>query len=61
MPRMIKPNDNMGKAKTKPTPKPIATKKPKKPLTASERAFLKNQKEKAKAVKRTGNYPNTAN
>jgi hypothetical protein len=36
-------------------------KKPKKPLTASERAFLKNQREKAKAVKRTGIYPNTAN
>jgi hypothetical protein len=31
------------------------------PLTASERAFLKNQREKAKAVKRTGIYPNTAN
>lgn len=39
-------------------PKPKATKKP---LTASEKAFIKNQKEKAKAVKRTGIYPNTAN
>lgn len=33
----------------------------KKPLTASEKAFIKNQKEKAKATKRTGVYPNTAN
>lgn len=41
----------------KPTPKPTA----KKPLTASEKAFIKNQKEKAKATKRTGVYPNTAN
>ena len=39
-------------------PKPKTTKKP---LTASEKAFIKNQKEKAKAVKRTGIYPNTAN
>ena len=30
-------------------------------LTASEKAFIKNQKEKAKATKRTGVYPNTAN
>lgn len=44
----------------KPKPKPTA-KATKKPLTASERAFIKNQKEKAKATKRTGNYPNTAN
>ena len=35
--------------------------KDKKPLTASEKAFVKNQKEKAKATKRTGVYPNTAN
>jgi hypothetical protein len=42
----------------KPTPKPTATKKP---MTASEKAFIKNQKEKAKATKRTGVYPNTAN
>lgn len=42
----------------KPKPKPTATKKP---LTASEKAFIKNQKEKAKATKRTGVYPNTAN
>ena len=33
----------------------------KKTLTKSEKAFLKNQKEKAKATKRTGVYPNTAN
>ena len=32
-----------------------------KPMTASEKAFIKNQKEKAKATKRTGVYPNTAN
>ena len=38
-----------------------AAENPKKPLTASERAFVKNQKEKAKATKRTGVYPNTAN
>jgi hypothetical protein len=37
---------------------PKATKKP---MTASEKAFIKNQKEKAKATKRTGVYPNTAN
>ncbi len=42
----------------KETPKPKTTKKP---LTASEKAFVKNQKEKAKATKRTGVYPNTAN
>jgi hypothetical protein len=41
-----------------PKPKPKTTKKP---LTASEKAFIKNQKEKAKATKRTGVYPNTAN
>ena len=45
-------------ASKEPTPKPTATKKP---LTASEKAFIKNQKEKAKATKRTGVYPNTAN
>jgi hypothetical protein len=44
----------------KPTPKPTA-KATKKPMTASEKAFIKNQKEKAKATKRTGVYPNTAN
>ncbi len=43
------------KNKSKPTAKA------KKPLTASEKAFIKNQKEKAKATKRTGVYPNTAN
>jgi hypothetical protein len=37
------------------------TAKAKKTLTASEKAFIKNQKEKAKATKRTGVYPNTAN
>jgi hypothetical protein len=46
-------------AKSTATPK--ATVKPKKPMTASEKAFIKNQKEKAKATKRTGVYPNTAN
>ena len=35
--------------------------KAKKAMTASEKAFVKNQKEKAKATKRTGVYPNTAN
>ena len=48
------------KAAAKPTPKPTA-KATKKPMTASEKAFIKNQKEKAKATKRTGVYPNTAN
>jgi hypothetical protein len=43
-----------------PTPKPTA-KATKKPMTASEKAFIKNQKEKEKATKRTGVYPNTAN
>jgi hypothetical protein len=38
-----------------------AAKATKKPMTASEKAFIKNQKEKAKATKRTGVYPNTAN
>ena len=38
-----------------------AAAKAKKPMTASEKAFIKNQKEKAKATKRTGVYPNTAN
>jgi hypothetical protein len=42
------------------TPKPTV-KATKKPMTASEKAFIKNQKEKAKATKRTGVYPNTAN
>ena len=42
----------------KPKPKPTTTKKP---MTASEKEFIKNQKEKAKATKRTGVYPNTAN
>jgi hypothetical protein len=48
------------KAAAKATAKPTA-KATKKPLTASEKAFIKNQKEKAKATKRTGVYPNTAN
>jgi len=47
-------------ATAKATPKPTAT-ATKKPMTASEKAFIKNQKEKAKATKRTGVYPNTAN
>ena len=38
--------------------KPKATKKP---LTASEKAFLAGQKKKAQITKRTGVYPNTAN
>jgi hypothetical protein len=38
--------------------KPKATKKP---LTASEKAFLAGQKKKAKITKKTGTYPNTAN
>ena len=41
-----------------PKPKGKVTKKP---LTPSEKAFMKNQREKAKALKRTGIYPNTAN
>ena len=68
MPRMIRPSDGIGKSKIKPKTKVKAktadqarAKATKKPLTASERAFLKNQREKAKAVKRTGIYPNTAN
>jgi hypothetical protein len=44
------------KATAKPTAKATT-----KPMTASEKAFIKNQKEKAKATKRTGVYPNTAN
>ena len=48
-----------GGMKVKTGAKPTA--KAKKPLTASEKAFVKNQKEKAKATKRTGVYPNTAN
>ena len=55
-------------AKKKPKPKVKAktadqarAKATNQPVTASERAFLKNQREKAKAVKRTGIYPNTAN
>ena len=46
------------KSPAKMTLMPKATKKP---MTASEKAFIKNQKEKAKATKRTGVYPNTAN
>ena len=42
----------------KPAPKATATKKP---LTASEKAFIANQKAKARTVKKTGVYPNTAN
>jgi hypothetical protein len=45
---------------SRPTPKPTV-KATVKPMTASEKAFIKNQKEKAKATKRTGVYPNTAN
>jgi hypothetical protein len=41
-----------------PKPKPKTTKKP---LTASEKAFIANQKAKARTVKKTGVYPNTAN
>ena len=52
------PKNTKAKAKTADQARAKATKKP---LTASERAFLKNQREKAKAVKRTGIYPNTAN
>ena len=47
-------------AKKKAAAKPVV-KATKKPMTASEKAFIKNQKEKAKATKRTGVYPNTAN
>jgi hypothetical protein len=54
------PKNTNTKAKAK-TADQARAKATKKPLTASERAFLKNQREKAKAVKRTGNYPNTAN
>jgi hypothetical protein len=57
MPGMNKPKPKV-KAKTADQARAKATKKP---LTASEKAFLKNQREKAKAVKRTGIYPNTAN
>jgi hypothetical protein len=46
------------KAKTADQARAKATKKT---LTPSEKAFIKNQKEKAKATKRTGVYPNTAN
>lgn len=35
--------------------------KAKKPLTKSEKAFVENQKAKARTVKKTGVYPNTAN
>jgi hypothetical protein len=61
MPGMNKPKPKPKtkvKAKTADQARAKATKKP---LNASERAFLKNQREKAKAVKRTGIYPNTAN
>ncbi len=44
----------------KPTPKPTA-KATKKPLTASEKAFIANQKAKARTAKKTGIYVNTAN
>jgi hypothetical protein len=57
MPGINKPKSKV-KAKTADQARAQATKKP---LNASERAFLKNQREKAKAVKRTGIYPNTAN
>lgn len=42
----------------KPTPKATPTKKP---LTKSEKAFVENQKAKARTTKKTGIYPNTAN
>lgn len=61
----MKPGNIATGSKKTAMPKPTGkiTKKPMtaKPLTASEKAFLKNQKEKAKATKRTGIYPNTAN
>ncbi len=44
----------------KPTPKATA-KATKKPLTASEKAFIANQKAKARTAKKTGIYVNTAN
>ncbi len=44
----------------KPTPKPTA-KATKKPMTASEKAFIANQKAKARTAKKTGIYVNTAN
>jgi hypothetical protein len=66
-PKTKKPVPKIAGAKTgirtplaKATPKPTA-KATTKPMTASEKAFIKNQKEKAKATKRTGVYPNTAN
>ena len=50
----------VAKATAKPAskPKPAATKKP---MTASEKAFLEGQKKKAQITKKTGVYPNTAN
>ncbi len=42
----------------KATPKATPTKKP---LTKSEKAFVENQKAKARTVKKTGIYVNTAN
>ena len=56
----LKDEREMAKAMAKANAAKAAA-KAKKPLTASEKAFIKNQKEKAKATKRTGVYPNTAN
>jgi hypothetical protein len=56
----MKPGNIATGAKNTAKPMPTA-KATKKPMTASEKAFIKNQKEKAKATKRTGVYPNTAN
>ena len=56
----LKDEREMAKAMAKANAAKAAA-KAKKPMTASEKAFIKNQKEKAKATKRTGVYPNTAN
>jgi hypothetical protein len=56
----MKPGNIATGSKKTAMPRP-AGKITKKPMTASEKAFVKNQKEKAKATKRTGVYPNTAN
>jgi hypothetical protein len=47
----------------KSAPKPEATikAKPKPKLSQSEKDFIKGQKLKAKIMKKTGVYPNTAN
>ncbi len=57
---ILKDEREMAKAMAKANAAKAAA-KTKKPLTASEKAFLKNQAEKKKATKRTGVYPNTAN